>query len=140
MLGSMSRTDLNDVVRSRLITVVILRLMGIWLIASRVLPLVAQALIIMWQDSITPNFSGGLSNQPWLIGNIAQAVIFTAIGLFLIVYARRLARQIIPVGASRCPGCDYDISSARAPTCPECGLDLSSLGPAPVQSPSPDSQ
>ncbi len=136
----MSRTDLNDVVRYRLITVGVLRLMGIWLIASRVLPLVSQALIIMWQDSITPNFTGGLSNQPWLIGNAAQSVIFTGIGLFLIVYARRLARKIIPVGASRCPGCDYDLSSARAPTCPECGLDLSSLGPAPVQSPSPDSQ
>lgn len=136
----MSRTDLNDVVRYRLITTVVLRLMGIWLIASRVLPLVSQALIIMWQDSITPNFTGGLSNQPWLIGNLAQGVIFTAIGLFLIVYARRLARQIIPVPANRCPACDYDLSSAKAQTCPECGLDLSSLGQAHVQSPAADSQ
>jgi len=136
----MSRTDLNDVVRYRLITTGVLRLMGIWLIASRVLPLVSQALIIMWQDSITPNFTGGLSNQPWLIGNIAQAVIFTAIGLFLIVYARRLARKVIPVAPSRCPACDYDLSSAKAQTCPECGLDLSSLGQTPMQSSAADSQ
>ena len=136
----MSRTDLNDVVRYRLITTGLLRLMGIWLIASRVLPLVSQALIIMWQDSLTPNFTGGLSNQPWLIGNLAQGVIFTAIGIFLIVYARRLARKVIPVAPSRCPGCDYDLGMAPPALCPECGLDLSSLNPAPVQSPGPGSQ
>ena len=136
----MIRTDLNDVIRYRMLTTGVLRLMGIWIIASRILPLVSQALVIMWQDSITPNFSGGLSNQPWLWGNIGQAVIYTLLGLFLIVYARRLARKIIPTATSRCPGCDYDLGAAPPARCPECGLDLSPLLPTPVQSSGADSQ
>lgn len=141
----MSRTDLNDVVRYRLITVGVLRLMGIWLIAAYVVPSLADGLTAWWQfASLTRQsfaFGGGVSMDMGMFwGTIGKSVGLLLIGLFLIVYARRLARKIIPVGASRCPGCDYDLSSARAPTCPECGLDLSSLGPAPVQSPSPDSQ
>lgn len=144
----MSRTDLNDVVRYRLLVTAALRLMGIWLIASRILPLVTQALMILWQDLIAPNFTGspaGLwGNSPWFWGNIAQGILFLIAGLFLIIYARRLARRIIPIASGRCPGCDYDLGKAPPSRCPECGLDLSSLivpiDPDPVQSPGKDSQ
>ena len=135
----MGRTDLNDVVRYRMLTTGALRLIGIWLIATRILPLVTQAAMILWQDLIAPNFSGtrpGLwGNSPWFWGNIAQGTLFLAVGLWLIIYARRLARKIIPIASGRCPGCDYDLGAAPPTVCPECGLDLSSL-----QTPARDSQ
>lgn len=135
----MGRTDLNDVVRYRMLTTGALRLMGIWLIASRILPLVTQAAMILWQDLIAPNFSGTRSglwgNSPWFWGNIAQGTLFLVVGLWLIIYARRLARKIIPIGTGRCPGCDYDLGAAPPTVCPECGLDLASL-----QTPAHDSQ
>ena len=144
----MSRTDLNDVVRYRLLVTGALRLMGIWLIASRILPLVTQALMIWWQDQSQPNFAGTrtgfFGSSPWFWGNIAQGILFLVAGLWLIIYARRLARRIIPIDSGRCPGCDYDLGKAPPSRCPECGLDLSSLivpiGPDPVQSPGKDSQ
>lgn len=140
----MSRTDLNDVVRYRMITAGVLRILGIWLIATRILPLVVQGVMIWWQDQISPNFAGTrtglLNSSPWFWGNLIQSFFFLAAGLFLIVYARRLARKIITIAASRCPGCDYDLGKAPPALCPECGLDLSSLSPAPVQSPGTDSQ
>ena len=143
----MSRTDLNDVVRYRMITAGVLRIMGIWLIATRILPLVVQGVMIWWQDQITPSFAGTrtgfFGNSPWLWGNLIQGLLFLAVGVLLIVYARRLARKIIPIGAGRCPGCDYDLGGEPPAKCPECGLDLSALaGPLAggVQSPGADSQ
>ncbi|MFI4894662.1 MAG: hypothetical protein ACIAQ0_14710 [Phycisphaerales bacterium JB058] len=140
----MSRTDLNDVVRYRLLVTGALRLMGIWLIASRILPLVTQALMIWSQDQSQPNFAGtrtGLfGSSPWLWGNLIQGLTFLAGGVLLIAYARRMARRIIPIGTDRCPGCDYDLGATPPARCPECGLDLASLRPAHVQSPGADSQ
>lgn len=118
--------SVNNVVRNRMLTAVVLRLMGIWLLASRIVPLVAQAVTMYWEFIAAPQQQGfsTVYELSWMWGNFVQAFLLALVGLVLIIYARRLARRIIPIALHRCPGCDYDLGTAPPARCPECGLFL----------------
>ncbi|GAB5497364.1 MAG: hypothetical protein Phyf2KO_24440 [Phycisphaerales bacterium] len=134
----MIKHDLQIVTRYRLIAAAVLRLIGLWVLITRPIPLIQQAAILWWQTAraSTANVRSGLIyDQPWLVGNLFQAIFFVAAGVVLLVYARRVAIWVVPVPKPRCPGCQYDLKASAAAICPECGLDLSSL-----QSPAADSQ
>lgn len=134
----MFNQDLQTVTRYRMIAAAVLRLIGLWVLITRPVPLIQQAAILWWQSTRANTVNVRTSilyDQPWLVGNILQGLFFVAAGVVLLVYARRIAILIVPVPRPRCPGCQYDLKASQAAICSECGLDLSSL-----QSPGADSQ
>jgi hypothetical protein len=134
----MIQHDLQTVVRYRLAITAVIRLLGLWLLLTRPLQIIHQAVVIMWQTYVFPvnNVRSGLIyEQPWMVMNLIQGVVYIFFGVWMLVKARRIAIWMVPIPRPRCPGCQYDLSSSNAGACPECGLDLSSL-----QSPTPDSE
>jgi hypothetical protein len=135
----MIQHELQTVVRYRLAVTAVIRLLGLWLLITRPLQYINQAVRYLWEAYFSTTSSGtrfGVYDEPvWMITNLIQGSLYLFFGIWMLAKARRIAAWMVPVPKPSCPGCRYDLSSSNAQACPECGLDLSSL-----QSPTPDSE
>ncbi len=57
----------------------------------------------------------------WGLGTFSA---FAAPALAAVLLSSRLIKWLVPLGNSRCPGCEYELKHLTEPRCPECGLEI----------------
>ncbi len=105
----------DEVVRRRLVVILILRLVAIGIAVSATVPL------MKW---LLEGYRGGDLLDFYFYGHFFLAVLFLGVGgTGLFFLAGPLARNLVPTSSSlRCPECGFDLTGVQDSRCPECGL------------------
>ncbi len=65
-----------------------------------------------------------LFTREWWWSGMAYSLAFAAPAVPLWLFDRWIARFIVPMPQSICPGCGYRLEALTTPRCPECGVML----------------
>ena len=101
---------------------VLLKVLGVWLIASSTSHLFnIMAIYAAFPSGYAPVRRG----TDWVV-NVAPDAMPMLIGLYLFFGGKWIADLAIPGNRPYCPECGYDLTGATESRCPECGTPFSS--------------
>ena len=97
----------------------LLKAIGVWIVASGVQSLVAMVGVLLMQISFRRMYSSGTDDW-YVVFNFAGSGFFTAFGFYLFFGGKWIVDKAIPSNRPYCHKCGYDLTAAVRNRCPEC--------------------